>query len=361
MPGGSAVQHPVRWKAVAALVLTAPSATGCSSVGYYFQALNGQMELTRKARPIPEVMADPATAPALKAKLGEVVQMRDFASRELHLPNNGSYRRYADIGRPYVVWNVFAAPEFSVQPKEWCFPLAGCVGYKGYFGKAGAEQLSAELRVQHYDVFVGGVPAYSTLGWFDDPVLNTFVDYPNAEIARLIFHELAHQAVYVKGDSTFNESFAVTVEREGVDRWLVAHGTEQQRHAFEQHRAQGQAFAELVAKYRTRLAELYAEPLDPAAMRSRKQEALAQMRAEYQRMKQSWDGFAGYDWWFEQPLNNARLASVAIYTQLVPAFERILRDNGGDLQRFYAEVKRIAALPQAKRDAELGKLNAAHI
>ncbi len=352
-------KQPVRWASAAVLALTITSATGCSSVGYYLQALNGQMELTRKARPIPEVIADPATAPALKTKLGEVVRMRDFASQELHLPNNGSYRRYADIGRPYVVWNVFATAEFSVQAKEWCFPFAGCVGYKGYFSKTGAEQLAAELRAQHHDVFVGGVPAYSTLGWLDDPVLNTFIDYPNAEIARLIFHELAHQTVYVEGDSTFNESFAVTVEREGVDRWLVAHGTEAQRRAYGQTRVRGQAFAELVARYRSSLAELYAEPLDAATMRSRKQEVLAQMLAEYGRMKQSWDGFTGYDWWLEQPLNNAQLASVAIYTQLVPAFERILRDNGGDLQRFYSEAKRLAALPKAQRDAELATMNAA--
>ncbi len=344
--------------AAAALLLTTASASGCSSVGYYFQALNGQMELTRKARPIPEVIADPATAPELKARLGQVVQMREFASRELRLPNNGSYRRYADIGRRYVVWNVFSAPEFSVQPRQWCFPFAGCVGYKGYFNQAGAEQLASELRAQRYDVFLAGVPAYSTLGWFDDPVLNTFVYYPDAEIARLMFHELAHQLVYVKGDSTFNESFAVTVEREGVNRWLATHGTEAQRRSFDQERARSQAFGELVAKYRSRLAELYAEPLAPEAMRNRKQEALAQMRAEYARMKQSWDGFTGYDWWFEQPLNNAQLASVAIYTQLVPAFERILRDDDGDLPRFYAEVERLAALPKAQRDAELANVTA---
>jgi predicted aminopeptidase len=346
----------VRPLAATALLLTTALASGCSSVGYYFQALSGQMELTRKARPIPEVIADPATAPDLKARLGQVVQMREFASRELHLPNNGSYRRYADIGRPYVVWNVFSAPEFSVQPRQWCFPFAGCVSYKGYFKQAGADQLASELRAQHYDVFLVGVPAYSTLGWFDDPVLNTFVHYPDAEIARLMFHELAHQLVYVKGDSTFNESFAVTVEREGVNRWLAAHGTEAQRRSFDQERSRSQAFGELVAKYRSRLAELYAEPLDAETMRGRKQEALAQMRAEYARMKQSWDGFAGYDWWFQQPLNNAQLASVAIYTQLVPAFERILQDDGGDLQRFYAEVERLAALSKAQRGAELGKL-----
>lgn len=331
-------------------------AAGCSSIGYYFQAVSGQMELTRKAQPIAKVMADPDTSAELKAKLERVVEMRDFASRELHLPDNGSYRSYADIGRPYVVWNVFAAPEFSVKPKEWCFLFAGCVGYRGYFSKAGAEQFAAQLSAQRYDVFVGGVPAYSTLGYFDDPVLSTFVQYPDANIAELMFHELAHQLVYVQGDSTFNESFAVTVEREGVERWVAAHGGEAQRRALEREQVRRQAFAELVASYRERLAGVYAEPLDEQQMRARKEEVLTQMRAEYGRLKQSWGGFAGYDHWFEQPLNNAQLASVTIYTQLVPAFQRILRENGGDLQRFYAEAKRFAALPKAKRDAELAAL-----
>lgn len=338
---------------MAALLFALASAAGCSSIGYYFQAVSGQMELTRKARPIPKVIADPATGAELKAKLGRVVEMRDFASRELHLPDNASYRRYADIGRPFVVWNVFAAPEFSVKPRQWCFPFAGCVDYKGYFNQAGADKLATELRTERYDVFVGGVPAYSTLGWLDDPVLNTFVQYPDAEIARLMFHELAHQLVYVQGDSTFNESFAVTVERAGVERWLAAHGSEVQRHEFEQQQGRNQAFVDLVARYRARLAELYGEPLDAEQMRSRKQQALAQMRADYDRLRQSWGGFAGYDRWFDQPLNNAQLASVTIYTQLVPAFERMLRHNGGDLPRFYAEVERLAALPKAQRDAEL--------
>jgi len=337
-------------------VLAFAPAAGCSSIGYYFQAVSGQMELSRKAQPISKVVADLDTSAELKAKLERVVEMRDFASRELHLPDNGSYRSYADIGRPYVVWNVFAAPEFSVKPQEWCFLFAGCVGYRGYFSKAGADRFAADLRAQRYDVFVGGVPAYSTLGWLDDPVLNTFVQYPDADIAELMFHELAHQLVYVKGDSTFNESFAVTVEREGVERWLAVHGNEAQRRAFEQEQARRQVFAELVASYRERLGHLYAEPLDAQQMRARKEEILTQMRADYGRLKQSWDGFAGYDHWFEQPLNNAQLASVAIYTQLVPAFQRLLRENGGDLQRFYAEAKRLAALPKAQRDAALSGL-----
>ena len=342
---------------MAALLLAIAAAAGCSSVGYYFQAINGQMELSRKARPIADVIADRATEPDLKARLGRVVEMRAFASRELGLPDNRSYRRYADLGRPYVVWNVFAAPEFSVKPREWCFPFAGCVGYKGYFKQAGAEKLAVELRAERYDVFVGGVPAYSTLGWLDDPVLNTFVRYPDAEIARLIFHELAHQVVYVKGDSTFNESFAVTVEREGVRRWLEVHGTQEQQAEFDRARVRQQALVELVEKYRARLAQLYDRSIQPDPMRAAKQQLLAQMRAEYRDLKQAWGGFAGYDGWFDQPLNNAQLASIAIYTRLVPAFERSLAQSGGDLTRFYTEVKRIAALSEQERAAALAALS----
>jgi predicted aminopeptidase len=356
-----AISRALRWFVLLVLLTAIAAAAGCSTVGYYFQAVNGQMELARKARPIPKVIADPATEPELKAKLDRVQEMRNFASRELGLPDNASYRRYADLGRPYVVWNVFAAPEFSVMPREWCFPFAGCVGYKGYFKKAGADEFAGALRSEHYDVFVGGVPAYSTLGWLDDPVLNTFVRYPDPEIARLIFHELAHQVVYVKGDSTFNESFAVTVEQEGVRRWVAAHGTEEQQRQFDQARARQRVFVELVEKYRARLVDLYAQPLEQGEMRARKEQVLGEMRSEYARLKQAWGGYAGYDGWFEQPLNNAHLASVAIYTQLVPGFEQLLRDSGGDLPRFYAQVRELAKLPEPERGARLaGGASATH-
>ena len=210
------------------------------------------------------------------------------------LPDNASYRRYADLQRPYVVWNVFATSEFSVTPKEWCFPFAGCVGYKGYFAQDAAEQLAAELRKHGDDVYTGGVPAYSTLGWLDDPILNTFIHYPDAEIARLIFHELAHQVAYAKGDTTFNESFAVTVEQAGMDRWLAAQGTPQQRHDYEQSQERKQAFVELVEKYRAQLQALYGQPLPAATMRARKQQIFDEMRAEYQELKQQrWDGYSG--------------------------------------------------------------------
>jgi predicted aminopeptidase len=348
-----AISRTFRWVLVVALLCAVAGAAGCSTVGYYWQAVNGQMEVQRKARPIPKVIADPATTPELKAKLERVDEIRDFASRELSLPDNGSYRRYADLGRPYVVWNVFAAPEFSVTPRQWCFPFAGCVGYKGYFKKTGADDLAASLSAEHYDVFVGEVPAYSTLGWLDDPVLNTFIHYPDAEVARLIFHELAHQVVYVKGDSTFNESCAVSVEQEGVKRWLAAHGSEELRREHEQAHARQEAFIDLVEKYRARLADLYAQSLTPDEMRARKQAVLAQMRKEYDGLKQTWGGFAGYDRWFQQPLNNAHFASIAIYTQLVPGFEQVLHDSGGDLPRFYAQVKEIAKLPAPDREAKL--------
>jgi len=320
------------------------------------QAIGGQMELMRKARPIAEVLADPSTQTELKRRLERVVQIRDFASHALHLPDNESYRRYADIKRPYVVWNVFATPELSVEPKQWCFPFAGCVGYKGYFAEADAQRLAAELGKEGYDVYTGGVPAYSTLGWFKDPVLNTFIGYPETEIARLLFHELAHQVAYAKGDTTFNESFAVAIEEEGVQRWLAAHGNADQKAAFERAQLHRRGFLEIVARYRARLAQLYGQALNPIEMRAQKAQVFAQMRADYLELKRSWDGFAGYDAWFGQPLNNAQLASVAIYTQLVPAFQAILREQDGDLVRCYAEVKRLAALPQAERDAAMQRL-----
>jgi predicted aminopeptidase len=326
-------------------------------MGYYMQAISGQMELITKARPISEVLADRATSAELKLKLERVVQIRNFASRELALPDNDSYRRYADLKRPYVVWNVFAAPEFSLQPREWCFPFAGCVGYKGYFAEADAQRFASEVRKEGFDVYTGGVPAYSTLGWFKDPVLNTFIRYPDAEIARLIFHELAHQMAYAKGDTAFNESFATAVEEEGVQRWLDAQGTREQKAAFDEAQVHRRDFMALIARYRIELAHVYQQSSSAVEMRAHKAQVFAQMQADYQQLKQQWGGFSGFDAWFGQPLNNAQLASVALYTQLVPAFQAALRSAGNDLPRFYAEVKRLAALPQIQRDAALKRLS----
>jgi predicted aminopeptidase len=333
-----------------------PLLAGCANVGYYYQSVAGQFDIWWRERPIAAVFDDPGTPATLKSKLATVLEIREFASRELGLPENESYRRYADLERPFVVWNVFAAREFSVHPERWCFPLVGCVTYRGYFSKREAEQFAAGLRAQGYDVFVGGVPAYSTLGWFPDPVLNTFIHYPEGELARLVFHELAHQLIYIKDDSGFNESFAVAVEREGVRRWLERSGDEKQRAHFERVYRSRNDFMALVQKYRTRLDALYRVGQPPEAMRAVKRAILDEMDAEYHAIKQRWGGYKGYERWFAKKPNNAHIASVAIYTQLVPAFEALLAQSGGDLAEFYRRVRAIADKPAPARADALAAL-----
>jgi len=334
---------------IAAIVLLL---AGCSGVDYYMQSIDGQMKLLQARRPIAEVIADPATPLPLKARLERVLAIRDFASRELQLPDNPSYRSYADLQRPFVVWNVFAAAEFSVEPRKWCFLIVGCVNYRGYFAQAEAEAYARELRGEGLDVFASGVPAYSTLGWFDDPVLSAFINYPEHALSRLIFHELAHQVVYIKGDTEFNESFAAAVETEGARRWIARHGTGQMRADFDRSQQRRVQFRELVFSYRGRLTNLYRLPLAPEEMRVRKAQAFADMQRDYELLKSQWGGFAGYDRFFDHP-NNAHLASVAIYTGLVPQFQQLIAKHNGDLAAFYAEVKELAALGKAERAARL--------
>ena len=330
---------------------------GCANLSYYMQSVSGQLDIWRRERPIEEILKDPATPEALRRKLATVLEIRAYASGELGLPDNRSYRQYADLGRPYVVWNVFAAPEFSVQPVQFCFLMVGCVTYRGYFAKEDADAFAAETARLGHDVYVGPVPAYSTLGYFTDPVLNTFVHYPDYEIARLLFHELSHQLVYVRDDTMFNESFAVAVEQEGVRRWLARSGDARQHEAFERLQRIRAAFMRLVHKHRDQLAALYRSDLPPDAMRARKGEILRALDQEYQSMKErDWGGYAGYDPWFARKPNNAQLASVAVYSELVPAFQELLRREGGDLQRFYGAVKELAALPKDDREAKLRAL-----
>ena len=330
--------------------------SGCANVGYYWQSVSGQLDIWQRERPIGEVIADPATPQTVRDRLARVLEIRAFASRELGLPDNDSYRGYADLGRPFVVWNVFAAPEFSVEPLQSCLLFAGCVSYRGYFSAKDAERHAAALAGQGNDTYVGGVPAYSTLGWFADPVLNTFIHYADTEIARLIFHELAHQIAYVGDDTVFNESFAVVVEEEGVRRWLAGAGNAEQREQFERGRRIRAEFGGLIHKHRGRLAALYRTRLAPDAMRSRKHELLSELESEYRSLQTAWGGFTGYDPWFARRPNNAQLASVAVYSQLVPAFEALLVREGGDLARFYAAVRGLAALPRAERDVKMHDL-----
>jgi predicted aminopeptidase len=330
-----------------------PLVCGCATLRYYSQAVRGQLDLMRRAVPIDEQLARDAVPAELKAKLEAVLRIRRFASRELGLPDNGSYRSYADLGRPYALWNVFAAPEFSLEPVNSCFVFAGCVSYRGYFSETDAQAEGATRRAQGYDVHVGGVPAYSTLGWFDDPVLNTFIRYPEAELARLMFHELAHQLLYVKNDTRFNESFAVTVEQAGVKRWLAQSGSDRDRTAYERLQRMRNEFVALILKYRATLEQYYREDLSVKEKRLGKARRFAEMEEEYRQLKASWGGFAGYDRWFAGKPNNATLASVALYTELVPAFRAMLDHEGGNLWRFYTAAKELAKLPKEERDARL--------
>jgi predicted aminopeptidase len=330
--------------------------SGCVSLEYYAQAVGGHLEVMRLAVPIEERLREADTPEPLRARLAKALAIREFASRELGLPDNDSYRRYADIGRPFVVWNVFAAPEFSVKPIESCFLFAGCVSYRGFYSEEAAQRHAASLAEQGHDVHVGGVPAYSTLGWFSDPVLSTFIQYPEPEVARIVFHELAHQLVYVKGDTMFNESFAATVEEEGVRRWLEREGTPAQRAAYEDSRRRRSEFVALVGKYRAELAAFYDRPAGPEEKRSGKRRLFAQMQDEYGVLKASWGGFAGYDRLMARGANNALLASIASYSELVPAFRALLAQKHGDLPLFYAVVGEWVKLDKPERDARLAAL-----
>ncbi len=338
-----------------ALAAAIAAAAGCATLEYYGQAISGHLDVMHKSEPIADRVADPSTPPELRAKLERTLAIREFASRELALPDNGSYRYYADLGRPYAVWNVFAAPEFSVEPIQSCFPIAGCVGYRGYYNQRDAERYGAALHTAGDDVFVYGVSAYSTLGWFDDPVLNTFVRYPSPELARLVFHELAHQVVYVKGDTTFNESFAVAVEEEGVKRWMARYATPTEREVYAAGRQRRTEFVRLALRYRERAQELYSEPLATDAKRARKADLFADLERDYEVLKAGWGGYTGYDQFFAG-VNNAHLASIAAYEELVPAFRALLAQQGGALPQFYAAAKALARLDKQARDARLAGL-----
>lgn len=330
---------------------------GCGMLAYYGQAVGGHLDLVARARPVTSWLDDAATPPDLRARLELAQRMRDFAVATLKLPDNRSYRRYADLGRGAVVYNVVAAPELSLGLKTWCFAVVGCVGYRGYFAREPADALAAELKAQGWETVVYGVPAYSTLGkteWLGgDPLLNTFIRWPEGELARLIFHELAHQVAYADDDTTFNESFATAVERIGGQRWLERHASAEARAEYAALDARRNDFRALVGRYRESLATVYASHIPDDEKRQRKAVLMQSMRDEYARMKaERWSGFAGYDGWFERA-NNAALGIQASYNELVPQFERLFAKSGGDFERFYAEVRALAALPKAERRAKL--------
>jgi len=350
----------LRLAAAAGLLLLTQAIGGCSSLqdgpGYYLQSMFGHLDVISRAKPVDKVIADDSTDPALRKRLEQARAMRVFASRTLGLPDNASYTTYADLQRPYVLWNVFATPELSLTLQQWCFPVAGCVSYRGYYDRADADRFARALDQQRLDVSVGGVPAYSTLGWFDDPLLSTFVQYPEGELARLIFHELAHQVVYLPGDTTFNESFASAVEEIGVEKWFAQRNDPAAALAYRQYDERRRQFRELLIRHKTSLAAVYSQPVSDEAKRLGKQQVFESLRADYQQLKDSWGGNPAYDRWFSQPVNNARLAAVGAYSDLVPAFRVMFDQSNRDFTQFYGEVRQLAALDKPLRDARLAAL-----
>jgi predicted aminopeptidase len=329
----------------------AVAVSACSTVSYYAHSISNQLHLLSSREPIERLLVDPALDESIKRRLRQTQAIRDFASRALALPDNDSYRSYVQLQRPYVAWSLFATPEFSVVSRQWCFPIAGCVPYRGYFNQAAAQAFAQALRAQGDDVFVGGVTAYSTLGWFDDPLLSTMLRQGETGTASIIFHELAHQAVYVAGDAPFNEAFATAVENAGVRHWLKGQGRQDDLRAYEAASRRRQGFLDLIEKTRAHLVQLYHGGKNRRQMRSAKHAILRAMQTDYRRLKRRWKGFRGYDIWFKEPINNAKLAAMTVYRTLVPDFERLLAACNGDFARFYREVAALAALgARARRE-----------
>jgi predicted aminopeptidase len=305
---------------------------------------------------IEDLLEDDNTPPDLQDKLRLVLQIREFASDTLQLPSNDSYKNYVELDRNHVVWNVVAAPEFSMELDKWCFLIVGCVTYRGYFSEQDAQKFAEALRAEGKDVYVPGVDAYSTLGWFDDPMLSTLIKRTEPRLAGLVFHELAHQLLYIKNDSAFNESFAKAVEIEGVHRWMQHRGTPQLSQLYAEQKQRDKSFVELVKSTSDKLKQLYAEDLPEDVMRQKKAEIYQQMQQHYGQLKADWQGYNGYDRWFDNELNNAKLGTVGIYRDLVPAFQALLQLHNGDLSAFYDAAKQLSKLPKEQRTAELDGL-----
>jgi len=339
------------------MVIATISLYGCANLAYYGQAVSGQWQLLQSRRPVPDILADSDTPLELKQRLQIAWKIRDFASTKLALPDNGSYRNYADLQRAYVVRNVFATPPLSLDSRQWCFPLVGCVTYRGYFNADSAERFAKTLRAQGDDVYVANVPAYSTLGWFDDPLLNTFVHWPIGRLAELIFHELAHQQLFIPNDTVFNESFATAVGRLGAQLWLACHGTAADRENYARHQRRRETFLSLVLSTRDALTEIYTSSASDADKQIGKRRLLSELKTHYRKLKQAaWNGYAGYDAWFDEDLNNAKLAALGAYTDYEPAFRKLFEQSESDFSAFYDAAQALGALPPEVREQQLQAL-----
>ena len=338
------------------LILLATLALAGCDLSFYWQAMRGQMDLLQRRQPIDQLLEQPSTPEALKQQLHYVLRVRTFAKDELQLDVGENYASYADLQRPFVVWNVFATQPLSMQNERWCFPIAGCVPYRGYFAETEAEAYANDLANEGLDTYVGGVPAYSTLGWFDDAVLNTFIGRDQLSLAALIFHELAHRTFYVADDATFNESFATAVESIGLQRWIKHAELKALEPAYTAAQARQQQFLDLVLKNRSEREQLFDSDLSDSDKLSRKQALLVQLKSDYAVLKSSWGDYNGYDRWFEGPLNNAQLSTVATYHQLEPGFLALYEQSGQDLGLFIQRCRLIAKRPQPERHSFLNQL-----
>ena len=330
---------------------------GCASLDYYQQALVGQLQVWQSQQSIEHLLAQHDLPAPLRAKLELVVRARRFAATQLALPDHGSYRQYADVGRDYVVWNVFAAPELSLTPHPSCYPLLGCLDYRGFFSQARARLHAATLQARGYDTFVGGVAAYSTLGWLNDPLLNTVLRWHEERVVDTLFHELAHQQLYIAGDTTFNESFAMAVAQAGMALWLSQDPAAMHRYQVE--RAHEAAFVALVQDFRQRLASAFTAPLSDAQKRLDKAHLYNELRARYATLKTQWGGDGAYDAWMDTDLNNAKLTSLAAYHDDVAAFTGVLQRCGQNFPRFYRVIARLGSLASPARRQCLAQLSGA--
>jgi predicted aminopeptidase len=362
-----------KWFSGLLLLLIVLAVSGCKTISFYAQALKGQYQIFAHEVSIESLVGNAKTPAKLKSRFELLQQLRVFADKELHLPVDGHYRKYVDVHRPYVVWNVQAAPEFSMQPKTWWYPMVGSLEYRGYFSHSGATNYAGYLRRHGFDTAVGGVQAYSTLGWFKDPVLNTFLFEPDSDLAEIIFHELGHQRVFARGDTDFNEAFATTVGQEGTRRWLKSLGNTAGLQQYVEHLRRNDEFVKLVMQTRAKLEALYGDQRNEEGkvkstdqkqgvpreqLRLRKQRVFDDMKQQFAALKQKWGSGAEFDSWFDFPINNAHLNSVAAYYDLVPGFEVLLADNGGDLEKFYIAAERLANQPKKERQEWLKRNHA---
>jgi predicted aminopeptidase len=359
-----------KWLLTVLLVVIVAAVSGCQTIGFYAQAAKGQYQIFAHKKSIDKLIADPQTPAALREQLKLVEQLRGFAKDQLKLPVDGNYFKYVDVHRSYVVWNVQATPQFSLQPRTWWYPLVGSLEYRGYFSERGATNYARRIVRKGDDVYVDGVEAYSTLGWFKDPVLNTFIDRSEPELAEVIFHELGHRRVFARGDTDFNEAYATTVGQEGARRWLRASGKTNllEKYAVALHR--NDQFVHLIMSTREQLEKVYGDtldkdgkvkaakilPLPPAQLKEQKQRVFANLRTNYQQLKISWGGYRGYDDWFAHELNNAQLNTIANYYDFLPAFQRLLDLNGGSMEKFYNAVERLSKMDKDQRHQSLRNL-----